>query len=105
MVKSILVALIIVVTLVLQVQPSASQTARGQVVGGDPPVGWNYFTVGYCASYGDSILYVVTHQGVTLSVSDIDAWLLLAGACQTGNTIGVYFVTTSVWTVLYVYPH
>jgi hypothetical protein len=105
MAKSILVALTIVVALVLQAQPSASQMARGPMgtaSGADVALGWHTFHLTYCYNPGNGVLYVGTDAagGLFLIISDPFTGITMLGACQTGNLVGVFFNTPSTFNQL-----
>jgi hypothetical protein len=113
MVKSILLALTIVVALVLQAQPSAGQTAGGQlgtVSGADVsvPLGWNFLHPLFCynPALGANNLIVLTDLGgIFLIIFDRLTQDMVVAACQTGNLVAVFNDSPSTFNQLITYPH
>jgi hypothetical protein len=103
MVKSILLALTILVAFVLQAEPSASQTADhqlGTVSGADPSPGWNVFHLVECFNSGNTFIAVTVEGGLFLNIFDPLTQIQVLGACQTGNQVGVFFNSPSTFTAV-----
>jgi hypothetical protein len=112
-VKSFLVALVLVFGPILHTQAIADEAMNGQYwsrsdhsaepSSASPAVsqGWNYYHVESCYSNGGA-LYVITEE-IVLAVTNTVALVTLAPACQTGNWIAVY-IDGSFYTQIFAYP-